>query len=175
LKAYISIFILILLVIGTAGCVIENNFHGDNSTKNFTGYGVSFNHPGNWMVSTDNSTGFRTIVVSKISNSTFDPTQIAIQLIPTNKSEKDIISGFRDIRTPGWTKISNNTRTIANNTAYEWVYLVKDHKFGGTWRIHQIVLVKNGVIYSIMLQSPVTQFDTAKPVFDMVINSLKVV
>jgi len=61
-------FFLILLVVGTAGCTFQDfNSFDSNTTKNYTGYGVTFNYPGNWMVISENSTGIRT--TPKISGS----------------------------------------------------------------------------------------------------------
>jgi len=42
-------------------------------------------------------------------------------------------------------------------------------------RMHQIVFVKNNTVYVILLQAPDEEFDSEKPVFDMVLNSFKVI
>jgi len=80
------------------------------------------------------------------------------------------------MQTPGWTKISNNTLTIDGVTAYESVYRVNDtQNFGELMRMHQIVFVKNNTVYVILLQAPDKEFDSEEPVFDMVLNSFKVI
>jgi hypothetical protein len=178
MKVYVPIFLLILLVVGTAGCTFQDfNFFDSNATKNYTGYGVTFNYPGNWMVISENATGIRTISVSKKANSTFSPTQVTIQpMSDQGMSEEAVISLYRNMQTPGWTKISNNTLTIDGVTAYESVYRVNDtQNFGELMRMHQIVFVKNNTVYVILLQAPDREFDSEKPVFDMVLNSFKVI
>lgn len=129
------------------------------------------------MVISDNSTGIRTISVSKKTNSTFNPTQLTIQPMPNEgMSEGTILSTYGSIGKSGWTKLSDNNLTIDGETAHEWVYLVNDTvNFGELMRMHQIVFIKNNTVYVILLQAPDNEFDTEKPVFDMVINSFKVV
>lgn len=172
---FIAILILIIAVLGTSGCILNNNAINDNSTKNYTGYNVSFNFPGNWMVVSDNTTGIRTIMVHKNSNSTFNPVQLTIQLmVNSGMSEEGAINSFQNQQTPGWTKLSNDTLTIDGKTAYRSIYSVNDTHFGELMRIHQIVFVKNDTTYVMLLQAPDKDFDNEKPIFDMIINSFKV-
>lgn len=178
MKEYIPIFLVILLIVGTAGCTFQDwNFFDSNATQNYTGYGVTFNYPGNWVVISENATGFRTISVYKKSNSTFNPTQLTIQPMPNQgMSEEAIMSTYGNIGNQGWTKISDNNLTIDGETAYEVVYLVNDTaNFGELMRIHQIVFVKNNTTYVILLQAPDKEFDAEKQVFDEVLNSFKVI
>jgi len=42
-------------------------------------------------------------------------------------------------------------------------------------RIHQITFVKNDTLYLILLHAPDKEFDVEKPVFDMILESFKVV
>lgn len=176
MKVIISIFLVILLVLGTAGCT-NFDFFDSNDTKNYTGYGVSFNYPGTWMVISDNATGVRNIGVYKKENSTLNPIQINIELMSTQgMSKESVISLYRNTQTPGWTKISENTRTIDGETAYEDVYEVNDTvNFSELMRIHQITFVKNDTLYLILLHAPEKEFDVEKPVFDMILESFKVV
>lgn len=178
MKVVISIFLVILLVVGTAGCTFQNfDFFDSNDTKNYTGYGVSFNYPGNWMVISDNATGIRDIGVYKKENSSLNPTQLNVQPMSTQgMSKESVISLYRNTQTPGWTKISENTRTIDGETAYEDVYEVNDTvNFSELMRVHQIVFVKNNTVYLIIITAPEKDFDAEKPVFDMILGSFKVV
>ncbi len=91
-------------------------------------------------------------------------------------SEETILSTYGIVGNTGWTKIADNNLTIDGVNAHEWVYLVNDtENYGELMRTHQIVFVKNNTVYVILLQAPDKEFDTEKPVFDMVLNSFKVI
>lgn len=174
-KRIIPILILMLAVVAISGCIFTDNILNDNKTKNYTGYSVSFNYPGDWIATSDNTTGIRNVIVHKKTNTTFNPTQMQIQLMPNNgMSEQGAIDQFQNSQTPGWTKLASNNLTIDGKTAYETVYSVNDTHYSQLMKFHQIVFVKNDTTYVMLLQAPDTEFDQNKPVFDMILNSFKV-
>lgn len=148
------------------------NLSVNTPTETFSAYGVSFNHPSNWIVNSDNQTGGNMIFASK--DISLNGVQFQIQLIPNNgMPEEKVNRQFEMTLTPGWEKKSSYLMIINNETAYEDVYFVNDTNFHNL-RMTTIHLVKNDTTYLITLQAPDKDFDKEKPYFAMILNSLKI-
>ena len=173
-KSIIPIIFLIVALVAVSGCT---NSGTGNNTKNYSSNGVSFNYPSNWTLE-NQTTVNDTIMVNDMGsmNASRVTTSFEVQIIPQNGlTEQAAIKQSNNTIVPtGWEKISNNTLTIDNKTAYQRTYIVNDTNYNQTMRYSQIFFVKNGNIYSITLQAPDNTFDNVKSNFETIINSFKV-
>lgn len=174
-KTIIPIVFLIVALVAVSGCTSNNG--NSTSVKNYTGNGVSFNYPGNWTLENQTS-GNDTIMVTDLSsmNASRVTTSFQVQIIPLNGlTEQSALAQFNNTIHPSeWKKISNNTLTINDKTAYQRTYIANDTNYNQTMRYSEILFVKNGNIYILTLQAPDNTFDSVKSKFDTIINSLKI-
>ena len=164
-----GILILVVIVILTSGCT------SNSATNTYSGNGITFNYSPSWHIMFPNISGSRTafsVVVFK------DPmqegTEVQINVMPSNESTQDVINNAKKFRFLNDTKLSNGTLEIDGVTAYQITYICNEYGDEEGIRSEQIGFVKNGNIYSIILQAPYYNFDKEKPNFDMVLNSFKV-
>jgi len=93
----------------------------------------------------------------------------------SSPSDQEIVNIMQNSTDPSWNEISNNTLKIDNKTAYETTFIVNSLIPSMVdITVKQIVLVKNGKTYLMLLQAPNWSFDKEKPNFNAIINSFKV-
>lgn len=95
--------------------------------------------------------------------------------VNSSPSEQEIVDIMQDSTDPSWNEISNSTVTVDGKTAYETTYMVNslippviDQK------LEQIVLVKNGKTYLLIIQAQNWDFDNEKQNFNIILDSFKV-
>lgn len=162
-KLIIPIVFLIVGFVAISGCTNSGN---STSVKNYTGSGYTFNYPSDWTVNVNPSNS--TDIVSVVKNSA-PIASLSIQSIKNTGSDQTAINLNKNTLVPSnWTKVSNSTITIDNNTAYETSYTI-----AGQDKISQIFMVKNGTTYIFTSQAPLSTFDNETKNFDVIIKSFK--
>jgi len=180
-RKYIGLIIILILAFlvlsfsadNISNIANSNNIKAYNSTTNtYSGNGISFNYPSDWLVQTDNPDGNKVIMVVS-NNTTF---QVSISTNPQGMSDQEAITAIQTSTNPsGFQKISNNTLKIDGNTAYETTYTINNPTiFPEITTDQQIALVKNGTTYSLDFQAPTNDFNNEKPNFDIILNSFKI-
>jgi hypothetical protein len=186
--------LVLILVAHNIDTINSQNIKVYNETTNtYSAYGVSFNYPNNWDASTYSEQGSDSIVLHIPLNETIveseiteEPKTIVVEPVFEiniyknlgNLGEYDpntIIIDTDDNNSTDRNKISKRTLIIDGNTAIEDVYIVNNTtSFPEVYKVKEIFLVKKGFIYSISFYSPVNSFDSNKPIFDMILNSIKI-
>ena len=95
--------------------------------------------------------------------------------VNSSPSEQEIAAIMQNSTDPSWNEISNSTVTVDGKNAYETTYMVNslippviDQK------LEQIIFVKNGKTYLLLLQAQNWDFDNEKKNFNIILNSFKV-
>ena len=149
-------------------------------TKTYSGHGVTFKYPSNWDLQTGSQDGSIFIMVTNFKGYTnpndapiFD---IQISPNPADMTDQEAIDSIKNMEYPsGYTVISKSTLTINGTTAYENTLLIDDlSKFSTIMEDQQIVLVKNKNTYFMDFQATKNNYNTLKPYFDIILNSLKI-
>ncbi len=178
----VCILVLILVVYNFTGSpndykVISNNI----STNSYSGYGVSFNFPSNWNLSTDYNQGHdisqgMIITVSQNDADNEAPFfEVSIIPNPPDMSGQDALNTELNSNPSNWYQISNKTTIINNNTEYVSMFTIDDPAdFTENMTLEQIGLVKNGTSYILMSQAPVNDFNNTQANFNIMINSFKI-
>jgi hypothetical protein len=186
--------LVLILVAHNIDTINSQNIKVYNETTNtYSAYGVSFNYPNNWDASTYSEQGSDSIVLHIPLNKTIvereiteEPKTIVVEPVFEiniyknlgNLGDNDpntIIIDTDDNNSTDRNKISKRTLIIDGNTAIEDVYIVNNTtSFPEVYKVKEIFLVKKGFIYSISFYSPVNSFDSNKPIFDMILNSIKI-
>ncbi len=178
----IGILILIFVVYNLTSTPNDYKITSNNmSTNNFVGYGVSFNFPSDWNLTTDNN-GFDSsqgIIITVSPNEENDEAPLFEVLIMPNQgmSDQDAINAAINTSTnpSSWHLISNKTTTIDNNTAYVNTFTVDDPAdFTENMTLEQMNIVKKGNTYTLMIQTPVNDFNNNQANFNTMINSIKI-
>ena len=178
----IGILILIFVVYNLTSTPNDYKITSNNmSTNNFVGYGVSFNFPSDWNLTTDNN-GFDSsqgIIIMVSPNEENDEAPLFEVLIMPNQgmSDQDAINAAINTSTnpSSWHLISNKTTTIDNNTAYVNTFTVDDPAdFTENMTLEQMNIVKKGNTYTLMIQTPVNDFNNNQANFNTMINSIKI-
>lgn len=175
-KKYIGLIIgFLVLVVSSSGCIstgwLVNNLNNGNST--YSGNGISFNYPSNWQLSQNTATG-STFSVSVFRYNSMNSTVLQLYIMPSNKSTQDIINNMQNTVVPNGTILSKGTLKIDGNTAYQITCINKDNGSNQSMRYEGISFVKNGKMYSFLLQAPNKDFDKEKSNFDLILNSFKI-
>lgn len=165
------------LIIGflVLGLLVHILIENTNAPKTYSGNGISFNYPANWTISFPDTSGTYTtssIIVSKYN--IMSGPQLQINSMPSSMSTQDVINSGQNFRIPGGSIISNGTLQIDGNTAYQITYVDHNNGPNRNMRFEQIGFVKNGKIYSFLLQAPDIYFDNETSNFNMILNSFKV-
>jgi hypothetical protein len=167
----ILILILVAAVVGISGCT--DNGSGNNTTKNYSANGYTFDYPSNWTVNDTNAANGTIIIFNgtKYDNTT----SMAILKIPLNGSTATEMlnlmqSGFAS---SGYNVLSNKTITYQNTTAYEYVYTYNDTN-KNTVKMNVIFFVKGDNVYVIGIQTLESDFDTLKSKFETFKNSFQI-
>ena len=178
----IGILILIFVVYNLTSTPNDYKITSNNmSTNNFVGFGVSFNFPSDWNLTTDNN-GFDSsqgIIITVSPNEENDEAPLFEVLIMPNQgmSDQDAINAAINTSTnpSSWHLISNKTTTIDNNTAYVNTFTVDDPAdFTENMTLEQMNIVKKGNTYTLMIQTPVNDFNNNQANFNTMINSIKI-
>lgn len=95
--------------------------------------------------------------------------------VNSSPSEQEIAEIMQNSVDPSWNEISNSTVTVDSKKAYETTYMVNslippviDRK------LEQIIFVKNGNTYLLLLQAQNWDFDKEKQNFDVILSGFKV-
>lgn len=173
LKVYIPLFLLILLVLSTAGCVYVNSGN-ENITKNYTGYNVSFNYTGDYELSIDPEGQDGYVTLDLYKGGPVNQSSLSITLKPNIYRSKELAIEKEKLGTVlGMNKVSNNTMIIDNETAYVEVYEGRLPPLPEVMTNQYVILVKNDTIYIFNIMVPKEEFDKEKPKYDVVLNSFR--
>ncbi len=176
MKKYLIFVTIILLglVVFTSGCVTDDNA---NSTKTYSGNGISFVYNGTWDIA--NTTSPNAIVAVG------DPKTVDAQKNPSTfvLIQKSNVTNGTDLLTAytqNYANFFNNTTnqrvseaniTVNNNKAMENVYMTNSG--GVQMQMRAVWLTQNNVIYVILCGAIPSNFDKEQKNFDLVINSFK--
>ncbi len=183
-KKYIGLIIgILILIVLASGCIfisgsfqdLSDNSNISNNSDNgtFSANGVSFNYPSNWYLSQNTATG-PTFSVSVFRYNSTDSTGLRLYIMPSNESTQDVINKGRNFVVSNGTIISNGTLKIDGNTAYQVTCMDNNNGSSKNMRYEGISFVKNGKMYSFLLQAPNKDFDKEKSNFDLILNSFKI-
>lgn len=96
--------------------------------------------------------------------------------VNSSPSEREIAEIMQNSTDPSWNEISNSTLTIDSKIAYETTFMANSLiPLTIDKRIEQIIFVKNGNTYLLLLQAQDGDFDKEKQNFDVILNSFKVI
>ena len=95
--------------------------------------------------------------------------------VNSSPSEQEIVGIMQNSTDPSWNEISNSTVTVDGKTAYEITYMVNSLiPLVINQKLEQIIFVKNGKTYLLILPAQNWDFDKEKQNFDVILNSFKV-
>jgi len=175
LRVYVPLFLLILLVLSTAGCIFVNTGN-ENITKNYTGYNVSFNYTGDYELGIDPEGQDGYVTLDLYKGGPVNQSSLSITLKPNIYRSKELAIEKEKLGTVlGMNKVSNDTMIIDNETAYVEVYEGRLPPLPEVMTNQYIVLVKSDMIYIFNIMVPKEEFDNEKPKFDVVLNSFRVI
>ena len=178
-KKYIGLIIgILILIVLASGCIYFNSNNTKNtgyntSIKTYSGNGINFNYPANWQLFQNPATG-PTFSVSVFRYNSMNSTGLWIYIMPSNESTQDIINNMRNTVVPNGTIISKGTLKIDGNTAYQVTGVDNSNGPTKNMRLEGISFVKNGKMYSFLLQAPNKDFDKEKQNFNLILNSFKI-
>ncbi len=171
---FLAVIIILALIVLTSGCVNNNT---SNSTKSYSGNGISFVYNGTWDIA--NTTSPNAIVAvgdPKTVDAQNNPYTFVLIQKPNTTQGNDLQNTYNQ----NYAKLFNNSSnrrvseaniTINNIKALENVYTTNS---GGVQRQMRAVWIsQNGIIYVILCGSIPSNFDNEQKNFDMVINSFK--
>ena len=178
----IGILILIFVVYNLTSTPNDYKITSNNmSTNNFVGYGVSFNFPSDWNLTTDNN-GFDSsqgIIITVSPNEENDEAPLFEVLIMPNQgmSDQDAINAAINTSTnpSSWHLISNKTTTVDNITAYINYFTVDDPAhYTQNMTLEYVYMVENGTTYTLIVSAPLNEFNNDQANFNTMINSFKI-
>lgn len=148
------------------------------ATKTYSGNGVSFNYPANWILSTTDSgggiPGTKIISISKIDVNTTDhvaPT-FQVTIIPfVGYLGQDIVEPIGN--GSDFKLISNSTVKVNDEIANEIISISNDPFYHKTMRSKEVNFIKNGNYYSLFFQALDEDFDKEKSDSEIIFNSFK--
>ena len=172
--SFFLIILFLVFVVLTSGCITINNNNLNNSkniTKNFSYSGVNFSYPSNWQVSVSNDNENQNIVVTKDYY-----TQLQIIITPNyGMSEEGILHQKNNTVYPGWNKISEDTLTVDNQTAYRTIFNGNDIMFFfNQMRHEEILFVKNNNTITILTTVRTKDYNEEKQSFESIMDSIQV-
>ncbi len=146
------------------------------STNNYAGYGVSFNYPSNWNLTTDNSQGIVITVSSNLLDNEDPSLQIITMTNPQGESDQDAINAVTaPPPDPTYHLISNKTIIVDNTTAYVNNFTVDDPAhYTENMTLEYVNMVKNGTTYTLIFSAPVNDFNNDQANFNTIISSFKI-
>jgi len=139
--------------------------------------GILFNYPGTWgelskNPSSENHTSSKNIVAVGDPNSGQNG-NIIVLVQRTNQSgtlDEIVAASKADLEKDWQAKIlSDNIITVDGQRAHDFIYLTNTSKEERT-----VIFTKNNIVYSIILGSDTSAFDSQKNKFDLIVNSFKV-
>lgn len=165
---------ILSLVVLASGCV---NNDDTNSTKSYSGNGISFVYNGTWNVA--NTTSPNALVAVG------DPSTVDAQNNPStfvliqkpNETQSNDLQATYDQNYAGLFNNTTNQRvseaniTVNNNKALENVYITNSG--GVQTQMRAVWLTQNGAIYVILCGTIPSNFENEQKNFDLVINSFK--
>lgn len=167
----LAISIIVILSLGYA----SNMFGLISNANSYSGDGVSFNVPPNWHV-LKKGQGSNTNI--QIVNNNSNNVQIAISIspIPKNESDQEMISTIQNSmsKNSNWEKIAYNTISINGNTAYESIYTSSSTSQSNEVTDEEVFLIKKGMLYDIIFEAPINEFNSEQTNFNITLNSFKV-
>lgn len=169
----LAISIIVILTLGYA----SNMFGLTNTqTNSYSGDGVSFNVPPNWHVL---KKGQGTKANMQIVDNNSNNVQIAISIstIPKNESDQEMISMIQDSMSENsnFEKTSHNTISINGNTAYESTYTSSSSSQSNeAVTDEEVLFIKKGMLYDIIFEAPVNEFNSEQTNFNITLNSFKI-
>ena len=173
----IGILALILVVYTLTSTPNDYNITSYNaSTNNFEGYGMSFNFPSNWNLTTDSSQGLSVMVSPNLQDNEAPNLQIDKMQNPGGVSDQDAIKSMTaPPPDPTYNLISNKTTTIDNITAYVQTFTVNDPTtFTENMTMEYVYIIKNGTTYTLIVSAPLNDFNNDQANFNKMINSFKI-
>ena len=171
---YIGLIVGLLVLVALVHIFVNFNDNSmDMSIKTYSGNGISFNYSADWQLFQDTATETTFSVVVFRSNAMNGP-GLRLYIMPSNESTQDVINKGRNFVVPNGIVISNGTLKIDGNTAYQVTCIDNNNGPTKNMRFEGISFVKNGKLYSFLLQAPDSDFDKEKQDFNLILNSFKV-
>jgi len=93
--------------------------------------------------------------------------------MPTNESTQDVINNWRNFIVSNGTIISNGTLKIDGNIAYQVTGIADINGSNKNMRYEGISFVKNGKMYSFLLQAPDSDFDKEEQNFNIIFKQFQ--
>lgn len=181
----IGILALILVVYSLTSTPNDYKIKTNNiSTNNFVGYGVNFDFPSDWNLTTEYNGGFANsqgiiITVSPNEEDNEAPLfEVLVMSDPQGMSDQDALNSLlnNSSNPSSWHQISNKTITMDNTTAYVNTFTIDDSTdFTENMTLEQINIAKNGTTYTLMIQAPVNDFNNNQANFNIMTNSFKII
>ena len=147
-------------------------------TKSYSNYGISFKYPYQWGVSISTQDGQKLIFVNKLNDYNQDQPQaiVSVSTNPTGMSDAQSIQEIKSATYPSGFKIlSKSTYTLNGNSAYGLIFTINNKEiYPEIMEDQEVNIAKNGKTYTIDCISTVTDFNSEKPIFNMILNSIKI-
>ncbi|MGB7969813.1 MAG: Ig-like domain-containing protein [Methanobacterium sp.] len=147
-------------------------------TKSYSNYGISFKYPYQWGVSVSTQDGQKLIFVNKLNDYNQDQPQaiVSVSTNPTGMSDAQSIQEIKSATYPSGFKIlSKSTYTLNGNSAYGLIFTINNKEiYPEIMEDQEVNIAKNGKTYTIDCISTVTDFNSEKPIFNMILNSIKI-
>jgi hypothetical protein len=173
----ICFLVLILVIYTSTSSPNDYKITAHNvSTSNFEGYGMSFNYPSNWNLTTDGSQGLTILVSPNFQNNEAPSMTISTMQNPQGESYQDAINTVTaPPPDPTYHLISNKTTTVDNITAYINYFTVDDPAhYTQNMTLEYVYMVENGTTYTLIVSAPLNEFNNDQANFNTMINSFKI-
>ena len=154
------------------------NFVTGTPVKAYSGNGVSFYYPVNWVVQSMPQDGCEILEVYDMYSSSQEDPSLQIQIVPNplGMSDQEALDSFASSSdSPGYKIISKTTLTLNGNKAYEIMYTVNDKSmYNQIMGDQEIYLVKNHKLYILDYTAPYNTFSNEKGTIALILNGFKI-
>ncbi len=154
------------------------NFVTGTPVKFYSGNGVSFYYPVNWVVQSMPQDGCEILEAYDMYSASQEAPSFQIQIVPNplGMSDQEALDSFAsssDI--PGYKIISKTTLTLNGNKAYEIMYTISDKSvYNQIMEDQEIYLVKNHKLYILDYTAPYKTFSNEKGTIALILNGFKI-
>lgn len=154
----------------------QTKFTTIQTTRTYSGDGISFNYPSTWYVNTAIEDGIK--YVYGLKSYSFSSSEFQLEIYPNlnGMTDQDAIYGIYNVEFPsGFKIISRHTYTLNGNKVYEMVYTINNKKYyPEIMKNKDINIVKNHKTYILEFTATLKNFDKEKIDFDIIANTLKI-
>lgn len=177
MKRYIIAIAFVSLIIFISGCTGDSN--KTNETKTYSQNNISFEYPASWSIATNRAPN-ATVSVA-------DPKSLDSQTGYANT-----VFTIQKIAIPSGSNLNSvyneNYEVMFNNTSYQRIFEGNTTVNGENLYENRYYVIENGVqkeqralwlqrdrnIYVILMSALATDFEKEKPLFDIILNSLRI-